>query len=374
LAILNFEKSKEFSQQIKDSAFYASANREIASIQSEIKLEAKQEGLIKEGLELSLKKGKLQDQLKSYEQLYAFYKSKKEPAKAMEYLEKYYQLKDSIGGIDQQLALVRMEEEYNRSKNEKEIELLQKDKEIAASKLKQQRTKQAAFALLFFLSFLSGWLLFSRYRLKQKAKQQQEMEKIRSHIARDLHDEVGSSLSSINMLSAMARDQIKNPTLSETLLEKVKTNAAETMERMSDIVWMIKPGSDAGSQLKERMQRILNELMNDHGVEVEANLSATESRRMNMEVKKNVYLIFREAVNNAMKYSGMKKLRVKMTVSDNLLQVLVADDGKGFDIDKVQRGNGLDNMQERAKEIGGNLQVKPGQPGTIVELLVKLEG
>lgn len=374
LSIQNFEKSKEFSLQVKDTTLFVSANREIASIQSGIKVEARQESLIKEGLDQSLKKGKLQEQLKSYEQLYTFYKSKNEPAKAIEYLEKFHQLKDSIGGIDQQVALAKMEEEYNRSKNEKEIQLLQKDKEIAASKLKQQKTTQAGIAALFVLAALSAWLLFSRYRIEQKVRQQREMENVRSHIARDLHDEVGSSLSSISMLSAMAKEQIKDPSLSITLLERVKTNATETMERMSDIVWMIKPGADEGGQLKERMQRILNELSNDHGIKVEANLLATESLKMNMEIRKNIYLIFKEAVNNALKYSGMKLLKVDMTQSGNMLQLIVVDNGRGFDINAVQKGNGLDNMLDRAKGMGGKLNIRPAKPGTVVELLVPVEG
>src|SRR6185295_1565867 len=139
------------------------------------------------------------------------------------------------------------------------------------------------------------------------------------------------------------------------IMDKVGSNAKETMDRMSDIVWMIKPGETETGSLKQRMERFAAEICSSRNIELSSDLSAIENMKFSMAQRKNIYLIFKEAVNNAVKYSGTKKIDIKATVQNKQLVLLVQDHGKGFNISVSGRGNGLDNMKNRAKESGGTL-------------------
>ena len=192
----------------------------------------------------------------------------------------------------------------------------------------------------------------NRNRLKQRM---QELE-LRNRIAADLHDEVGSSLSSIYLLSQMAgKSQFD---AKGEILDTIKTNSKETMERMGDIVWMIKPNANEGEGLKYRMERFVNEICNSRNIDCSFSADDLNELKLSMKQKKNTYLIFKEAVNNAVKYSETKKLDIKLIQQNKQLEMVIKDYGNGFDEKIVLKGNGLENMQNRAKELNGNLQLK----------------
>jgi signal transduction histidine kinase len=257
-----------------------------------------------------------------------------------------------------------MEELYNVEKKEKEIAILKKDQVINQQQLKQQQFFLIASLSLAVLALGGIWLLINRYQLRQKMK---ELE-LRNQIAADLHDEVGSSLSSIHLLSQMAAQQ-GNTALPKDIMERVSTNAHETMEKMSDIVWMIKPGENEGQSLIQRMQRFLYDLCTHQNIECSMNADELTSLKLTMHQRKNLYLIFKEAVNNAIKYSGTKKLDVRIAFQHGELVMHIKDYGKGFDEKIILKGNGLDNMQTRAKELKGDLHIKSSvEKGTELNL------
>jgi signal transduction histidine kinase len=261
------------------------------------------------------------------------------------------------------LQVKKMEEQYIVENKEKEIAILKKDQQLSHQQLKQQQFILIASLVFGVLAFLAIWLLINRYQLRQRMK---ELE-LRNRIAADLHDEVGSSLSSINMLSQMAK--IKKFNQQEDILNKVSTNARETMEKMSDIVWMIKPSENEGYGLKERMQRFITDLCSSQDIECNFRADDLDGAKLTMTQKKNLYLIFKEAINNAVKYSGTKVLDVDVQLHQKSLAMHIQDYGNGFDERIVVKGNGLDNMQVRAKELQGNLQISSGlHQGTKLDL------
>ena len=192
-------------------------------------------------------------------------------------------------------------------------------------------------------------------RARNLKQRMQELE-LRNRIAADLHDEVGSSLSSIYMLSQMAGKSKFDP--QGNIMEIIKTNSKETMERMGDIVWMIKPNAHEGEGLKSRMERFVNEICNSRNIDCIFSADDLDELKLSMKQKKNTYLIFKEAVNNAVKYSETKKLDIKLIQRNKQLEMVIKDYGNGFDEKIVLKGNGLENMQNRAKELNGNLQLK----------------
>jgi len=260
----------------------------------------------------------------------------------------------------QQNRLNELKVQYETEQKDTEIALLNIDNELQVQRIQRQR-----LMLLFILSTILlvltviGVFIY-RYRLKMQTK---ELE-IRSRIAADLHDEVGSSVSSIRMLSEIALQHGKDdPAYLQNLLGKINDNAKDIVENTSDIVWMIKPGYDEIDAVIERMERYIHDLCNSRDIAYTLNLEALRSIKLDMTQRKNLYLIFKEAVNNAVKYSGTKSLNAIIKVEGRHIHMDIQDFGMGFDIEKTSTGNGLGNMINRAKELGGLLHIH-SNPGS----------
>ena len=249
-------------------------------------------------------------------------------------------------------AIAGLQNSFEVKEKDKEILLLNKEKEIQKQRLSRQRVMIAGSIVLLVLAIVGVILLISRYRLRNRLK---ELE-LRNRIAADLHDEVGSSLSSIHMLSQIATQKQTSGTQIE-ILERMSNNAKETMDKMGDIVWMIKPGESEGTNLKQRMERFAHEIGSSREIATEINLEELEKTKLSMEQRKNIYLIFKEALNNAAKYSGAERITVDISVHNRQLIMMISDNGKGFEPLTAGRGNGLGNMQNRANDLGGKLTV-----------------
>lgn len=287
---------------------------------------------------------------------------------AFKYLNISSSLKDSIIKQQYNTQVANLQSSFELKEKDKEILLLGKDKELQQQKLFRQQLLFAGAAVLLLLALISIWLLINRNKLKQRMK---ELE-LRNQIAADLHDEVGSSLSSIHMLSQMATKP-GNEATHKNILEKMSINAKETMDKMGDIVWMIKPGETENGNLNQRIERFAYEVCSSKNIDLSLNLSELEKTKLTPEQRKSIYLVFKEALNNAAKYSGTKKIELKATVQNKQLELLVKDFGKGFDQSTVRRGNGLHNMNNRAKEIDGHLTLSSViEEGTVVTFYVPL--
>lgn len=206
-----------------------------------------------------------------------------------------------------------------------------------------------------------------KYRLNQLRK----LLAIRTKISRDLHDEVGSTLSSINILSKVSQSNLeKDKGKTSVLLQKITEQSEKIQQSMSDIVWSIRPDNDKLQNLVTRMREYLGQTAEPKNMQVEF---STDEKILNetitMERRQQVFLIFKEAVNNAVKYSQANKLSVFLEKEDHQIKLSVSDDGLGFDTEKISSSNGLKNMRERAKELKGTLHIQssPGN-GAIVEL------
>jgi signal transduction histidine kinase len=374
LAIDYFNQSKLLARQLHDSSSVAAIDAELIALQNNTETTVFAENKLKTTIQLFKEEGNLNRQVSGYKNMADFYTANKQFDKALEYNNKYHQAVDSIQNNDLQLQIRKMEEQYTVEKKEKEITLLKKDKELQKQKLQRRNLLTIGAAALALLALCGIWLLMNRNKLRQRMK---ELE-LRNQIAADLHDEVGSSLSSIHMLSQMATQQ-GSDAKQKDVLQKMSTNAKETMDKMGDIVWMIKPGESEGSGLKQRMERFAYEICSSKniGTSIELDELSTGPRgekvKLTMEQRKNLYLIFKEALNNAVKYSGTEKIEITTSVQNKELILQVKDFGKGFDSSLVKKGNGLDNMQHRAKELNGQLTFDTEKDaGTAISLRIPL--
>lgn len=190
------------------------------------------------------------------------------------------------------------------------------------------------------------------------------VEKLRNRVARDLHDDMGSTLSTINILSSMAKSRINiDPVKTTEYLGKISDNSQRMMDAMDDIVWSIKPSNDSIQKIAARMREFATNVLEAKEIELDFRVDeAVFDVKLNMEARRDFFLVFKEAVNNAAKYSKASMVIIQLGLHNNRLVLVVEDDGIGFDPDVADNGNGLCNMQKRADAMHGRLQVlsKPG--------------
>ena len=172
---------------------------------------------------------------------------------------------------------------------------------------------------------------------------------------------MGSTLSSISVYSQVAKiynQQQKKEDLQQTL-EKIGTTSGEMISEMGDIVWAINPKNDNLNTIIQRMESFAKPLLQAKNIAFSFNYNiASPDLNMQMDKRKNFYLIFKEAITNVLKYAECKKLDVAITQQNHTIKLIMKDDGKGFDAEKINiaaskslSGNGLKNMQMRAEEM-----------------------
>jgi signal transduction histidine kinase len=197
---------------------------------------------------------------------------------------------------------------------------------------------------------------------------------MRNRISRDLHDEVGSSLSGIRIFSQMAEEKIDvDLDTTRSYLQKVQRYCETVLSSMNDIVWTINPDNDRFIKVYRKLHSYAISVAEAHNVKVKFSESGIlNDQRLNMEDRKNLYLIAKEAINNAIKYSECRNLNVEMKRSKDRLIMEISDDGKGFDPATAINGNGLRNIRERADEMRAELDFNTSNKGTTVKVSLRI--
>jgi signal transduction histidine kinase len=213
--------------------------------------------------------------------------------------------------------------------------------------------------------------LVHRYRLAHVV----HMERVRMRIAMDLHDDLGSTLSNMSILSELARQQIGTLSGSQSL-SRLAEMARELVASMGDIVWAVNPQRDRGADLIQRMRRFGQDLLTAQDVSFRCNAAdSVLNVGIPADVRRDVYLIFKESVNNISRHAKCRHAVAEVTSAPGELRMEVRDDGVGFDPDgngSVER-HGLISMQRRAEQLGASLSVHSGDNcGTRIVLCVPL--
>jgi ligand-binding sensor domain-containing protein len=226
--------------------------------------------------------------------------------------------------------------------------------------------------------FICLWLLviagliyaLYRYRLRQVLK----MERLRARISTDLHDDIGSTLSSISIMSDMILHEERPGSYGGMALE-IKESSLSLMDKMDDIVWSINPKHDELENLMLRIRRFAAQLFEARGIEYEIDIEDDiRHLKLSMDYRQHIYLIMKEAINNLAKYSGAQSAFIKAGWDRSQLKVVIGDDGRGFDVREGSGGNGIANMKNRAQQMKATLDIHsvPGT-GTTVTLLLKVK-
>lgn len=212
--------------------------------------------------------------------------------------------------------------------------------------------------IILITSILVLYLLYlarKRYRLLKN------IEATRYHIARDLHDDIGATLSSISFYTQAIKQQLHSGQTNQTVevLDRVGVLSREMMDSMNDIVWMVNPENDSSGKFFEKID--------DYGTNVFASKNITFlfyadpnvlDITFDMYKRKEFFLICKEAMNNAAKYAACSTFEILISKTHNHITTVIKDNGKGFNQEETKQGNGLLNMKVRVANLGGKLDIR----------------
>jgi signal transduction histidine kinase len=199
------------------------------------------------------------------------------------------------------------------------------------------------------------------------------LERERARISQDMHDDVGASLTRISILSELAKNRAETDRETKQWLEQITTTSRGVMEEMSQIIWALNPKNDTLEGLMAYIRRFANEYLEPTSIHCTFVLpEILPNIPLSVEVRRNIYLVVREALHNVVKHSGAKYVGISLFMNENGFNIIIKDDGKGFDPANLEfPGNGLVNIKKRMADIGGGSIIisSPGE-GTEITLLV----
>lgn len=201
------------------------------------------------------------------------------------------------------------------------------------------------------------------------------VEAVRQKVSRDLHDDIGSTLSTINILSTMAKSKlIDDPVKASEYISKISDNSSRMMEAMDDIVWSINPKNDSMQKVFARMREFATEVLEAKDIEVRFHFDEQAyALTLSMEQRRDLFLIFKEAINNIAKYADATIVNIDVRLKEHTLSLTVKDNGVGFNVEKADNGNGLNNMQKRAEKLSARFAILSQQnAGTSVYLEMQI--
>jgi two-component system, NarL family, sensor histidine kinase UhpB len=283
----------------------------------------------------------------------------------------------------QDLELVK--ERAETAENEKQLLLAAKEKKLSEMEvLALQRQQQLQGAIIarqttlrdyYFLAFAAfiSFGMFAAYHIHHRRKTRLTL--LRTNISKDLHDEIGTTLSGIGLYSEMANAQLQqaNESAARESLEIISLNSRAMISTMSDIVWTINPTHDTLGKILSKLELFAREITTPKNIALHFDYKV-DLRNINVEmpVRKNIYLICKEAITNAVKYSDCKNLYFRFLKHDGRHMIIIEDDGKGFDTEMVNGGNGVGNIHHRARQIKANVKIQSAEgKGTRIELAFK---
>jgi signal transduction histidine kinase len=197
-----------------------------------------------------------------------------------------------------------------------------------------------------------------------------EVEKIRQQIASDLHDDIGSNLSSIALLAELGDSEAAEEELAREEFQEIKITADKTIESMRDIVWLIRPGQESWQDLIARFRQTAAQLLRAHEYSFDVRIRRLEEG-VPLDFKRDLFLMFKEILNNIVRHAGATEVAIQLSLQRGQLDLEVVDNGTGFnaEADGFRAGNGLRNLQRRADSLGGKLKIRSGEgAGTTVHL------
>jgi signal transduction histidine kinase/Arc/MetJ-type ribon-helix-helix transcriptional regulator len=254
---------------------------------------------------------------------------------------------------------------------EQQLALSEKESQLMDSELDHEKVIRNLLLALLALVLFAGFTWLNRFKLRKKIQQQADLLAIRNSISKDLHDEIGSTLTSINILSNVSQKAFSsNPQQAREMLGKIAGQSKTVQEKMSDIVWAIRSENEKIESLVARIREYASQTLEP--LEIDINISLDDGltdKELPLQTRKELLLICKEAISNIAKHAGASEVALSFVRNNNALELNIKDNGnwKGNGT-----GTGTKSMKERARQLGGNLSIVPGNSGTLVHLLIPI--
>ena len=304
-----------------------------------------------------------------YETLADAYAKKGDYNTALSYQKQLAAEKDKFISAESTRQLNEMQVKYETVKKDNEITKLQNEKAINTLKLNEQnlliqKRNYLLFVVFLLLTLLTGGTLLWRSRMKLKnkiandkaIKETEETERLR--IAKDIHDDLGSGLSKINFLSEIIYSKSENLPEIRNSSESVKETAKKMIENMRDLIWALNPDNNTLPNLVARMREYTTDYLEGLPIEVKYQLQENiPNVSINKDYHRELFMVVKESLNNISKHANASLITFTVEVEDNLFEITIQDNGKGFNENTVKKGNGLRNMQNRIVNLGGTFDI-----------------
>jgi signal transduction histidine kinase len=302
--------------------------------------------------------------------LHHFYKEMGDFKASLLAYQKYKTFQDSIINSENNKQLAELNVKYQTEQKEKQIELLNAQKET-------QRLVLIIILLVLSILIFLAYFLFNRYKRNEETKKERELqtqkEAERIRIARDMHDEIGAGLTRIVMRSEQGKQQLlagegQQSIISESF-SKMTTEARELSRNIGEIIWSLNPKNDTLDTLFAYIRSYAYDYLENANISCVVNFPDTiPDVVFSPEMRRNIFLIVKESLNNIVKHSQATQVEITLTLGEKQFTLSIKDNGKGITA-KKEDGNGLGNMKKRTEESGGTFIIEdnPGG-GTIVSI------
>ena len=368
-AILFFNKSLQLREKLNDSYGIASVSQNMGDLYLTNGKIREAEISLRRGLLLAKKTNAKELEMKAYKGLLSFFAVKKNTDSILHYQKLYSVAQDSIFNSRVTKEIAEIQEKYNTSQREKELaqqkeELLKNELEI---KSKNLYALLLGSGLLIFTIISFG--LYKRqqhkkreYKNKLALKEAQTYNKLqdqRLRISRDLHDNIGSQLTFI--ISSIDNLKFLTDATNEKLrskLSEINQFAGGTIGQLRDTIWAMNKNEINYEEFQSRLLSFIEKAKNaTSNIHFQFKSNIKSSIVFSSIKGMNIFRVFQETINNAIKYAEATEIKIHISESPENLEFEITDNGKGFDINTVELGNGLENMQRRIKEVGGNITI-----------------
>ncbi|HET9432767.1 MAG TPA: ATP-binding protein, partial [Chitinophagaceae bacterium] len=230
--------------------------------------------------------------------------------------------------------------------------------------------KQGWFIALSIFLILSFFYSLYRYRITQLVR----LQNVRNNIATDLHDDIGSSLTNISILSELSTKHLSQPEKAQPFLQRISEEVQASSQAMDDIIWSVNSRNDSLQETMARMRRHAAELFDNSDTNCYLQLDEnTGNKKLSMEQRRDVYLIYKEALNNIHKHADAGNIWIDVRQNQNHLFMQIKDDGKGFNTNLITHRNGLKNLRSRVEKWNGKIQIHSEEnKGTTIDIKIPI--
>jgi signal transduction histidine kinase len=257
-----------------------------------------------------------------------------------------------------------MQTKYESEKKDKEISLLNADKEISNAKISRQRVLNYGLIAVAFLIVMSAYLVYRNIQHKRKAEaqyaaleKQHAIETMRSKISIDIHDDLGSGLTKIGLLTQQIQNKKDSPKAFDELMNKIQSSSKEVVTGLREVIWASNPANDNLASLLFFMRNYIHRFFEGTSFKYTIDFPG-DIPEMNIhpEVKRNLFLTLKESLNNMVKHSGASEVNMRFLNDKEKFSFEITDNGNGFDSlpngeGRGGAGNGLRNMKKRMEDI-----------------------